>query len=66
MNIRPIDLIPNRSPSGGYLGSCIDDERSKARKVVWRAAPCEPSTLRTQTAPLFRIRMKARPLERCY
>ena len=27
-----------QSPSGGYLGSCIDDERSKARKVVWRAA----------------------------
>lgn len=30
----PINLISHRSPSGGYLGSCIDDERSKARKVV--------------------------------
>jgi len=23
-----------KSPNDGYLGSCIDDERSKSRKVV--------------------------------
>jgi len=34
----------------GYLGSCIDDERSKSRKVVWHATYRESSTLRTQSA----------------
>jgi hypothetical protein len=39
-----------KSPNDGYLGSCIDDERSKSRKVVWHATYRESSTLRTQSA----------------
>lgn len=38
--------------NGGSLGSCIDEERSKLRNVVWIAGFRESSNLRTQMALL--------------
>ncbi len=33
--------------NNGYLGSCIDEERSKVRKVMWNAKSCSLRKLRT-------------------
>jgi len=37
--------------NGGSLGSCIDEERSKLRYVMWIAEFSESSNFRTQMAP---------------